>query len=108
MEKFISISKKILNFILITIAVFVLADLISVYFLADLMKSWIENDSYQGFPRICYINILTFIIIYLLSFFIYKKRIINRNIYIMSIISIILLFIESMFGILGCFCTKIV
>ena len=106
MEKFKQTLKAIFSFIFMLSAISQIHYFITAEILRRLMKKWVQSDTFEGFPKICYLSILAYliisIVIYLLHNFLYK----DKKIFVMSVICIILLFLNSMFGTFGCFRVK--
>jgi hypothetical protein len=91
--------------------------LVVIYFLAGTLRYFfsnkiirvlfepiLANEPIGGTPRFCYLEPVSYVLIFVIGFFMYQLWHKNRRIYIITIIGIVLSYLTTMFGIIGCLC----
>lgn len=104
MERLKNILKNVLKFILIYALVLILRLIIDDEIIRPLFQSWLDDGSLNGPPKLCYIEPITYIVLYLISFLLYKMVIKSNVIYIMCIVAIVIQYLTNLYGIIGCTC----
>ena len=97
-----------LKYLLITFLVYFLAGTLR-YFISNkvirvLFDPILANEPIGGAPRFCYLEPISYILIFFIGYFIYKRWHRNRKIFMITIIGIVISYLTTMFGIIGCLC----
>jgi len=98
------ILKTITTFVFMLLAISELKFIIVYWLLTEITGEWTTlKISDTGFPKICYLHILAYVIILTIVYLSNKFLFENGKIFKIAILSVILLFLNSMFGVFGCF-----
>jgi uncharacterized membrane protein len=104
MERIKEILKIIITFVLILLSISQLKYILVYEIFTKITGDWTTLTlTSDGFPKICYLSLISYVIIFIMTYLIHKFLFKNKRLFTMAIIGVILLFANNMFGVFGCF-----
>lgn len=104
MKKVLTVFKYLIITIVTYLIVGTLRYLISNKIIRVLFDSILIDEPIGGIPRFCYLEPISYLLIFFIGFLVYKFWHKNHRIFVLTIAIIIISYLTTMYGIVGCLC----